>query len=96
MLPLAGPDKPYGRVFLDAFYTRVSFSPDGGKLLFVADDGHDPRTPAELEADVIVVRPDQGAGYTGYQTAQIWVADLDLSRCDYAATNIRRLTNDHI
>ncbi len=45
--PLAGRDKPYGRVFNDPFYGRVAFSPDGKKLAFVADDGRDPRSPEE-------------------------------------------------
>src|SRR5258708_6904769 len=75
-VPLAGPDKPYGRVFNDGFYGRVAFSPDGRKLVFVADDGRDPRTPDEIEAGVLVERPDQGEGYTGYRPAQIWVAEL--------------------
>src|SRR5688572_16717570 len=64
-VPLAGPEKPYGRVLSDPFYGRVAFSPDGTRLAFVADDGIDPRTPEELAADVTVVRPDQGEGYTG-------------------------------
>ena len=74
VIPLAGPNKPYGRVFNDPFYGRVAFSPDGKSLVFVADDGSDPRTQEEIDADVIVVRSDQGEGYTGYGTAQIWVA----------------------
>ena len=34
----------------------------------------DPRTPEEIAADVEIVRPDQGEGYTGYGPAQVWVA----------------------
>ncbi|MBI3463972.1 MAG: PD40 domain-containing protein [Planctomycetes bacterium] len=49
-IPLAGPDRPYGRVLLDPFYGRVAFSSDGQQLVFVADDGHDGRTPSEVEA----------------------------------------------
>ncbi|HND55702.1 MAG TPA: hypothetical protein PLV92_24975, partial [Pirellulaceae bacterium] len=80
-IPLAGAEKPYGRVFIDPFYARVAFSPDGRQLVFVADDGVDPRTAQELEANVEIVRPDQGEGYTGYRPAQIWVADLpDLAK----------------
>lgn len=98
-IPLAGPDKPYGRVFHDTFYGRVAFSPDGRRLAFVADDGVDPRTEAEVEADVVVVRPDGGEGYTGYRPAQVWVADLapDLeSAADHAAAAVRRLTDDDV
>ena len=43
-VPLAGPDRPHGRVFHDGFYGRLAFSPDGRRLAFVADDGKDPRT----------------------------------------------------
>ena len=42
-LPLAGPEKPFGRVFNDGFYGRVAFSPDGKRVAFIADDGKDPR-----------------------------------------------------
>ena len=70
------------------------FRPDGKRLAFVADDGRDPRTPAELTADVSLVRHDQGEGYTGFGPAQIWIADLDLQQAGHAATNIRRLTDD--
>src|SRR5262249_32377574 len=51
-ISLAGPDKPYGRVFNDGFYGRVAFSPDGGRLVFVADDGKSARGPREVEAGV--------------------------------------------
>src|SRR5207253_377256 len=34
-LPLAGPRKPYGRVFNDGFYGRLAFSPDSKRLAFV-------------------------------------------------------------
>lgn len=93
-LPLSGPDKPYGRVFSDPFYARVAFSPDGARLVFVADDGQDVRTTAERDADVLRVRPDQGEGYTGYRPAQIWIADLDPEPREFAARAIRRLTDD--
>jgi dipeptidyl aminopeptidase/acylaminoacyl peptidase/lysophospholipase L1-like esterase len=97
-LPLAGPDKPYARVFVDPFYGRVAFSPDGKRLAFVADDGRDERTPAEIEAGVQIVRPDQGEGYTGFSAAQLWVADLDdLSQPrQFAASQIHRLTSDDV
>jgi dipeptidyl aminopeptidase/acylaminoacyl peptidase len=83
-------------VFTDGFYGRVAFSPDGTRLAFVADDGLDPRTPDELAADVYVVRPDQGEGYTGYRTAQIWVATLDAAPDKCAASRIERLTDDDV
>ncbi len=95
-IPLAGPDKPYGRVFHDSFYGRVAFAPDGRRLVFVADDGKDPRTPQEIAADVIVDRPDQGEGYTGYGPAQVWIAHLDGSPGKFAALRIERLTHDDV
>ena len=49
-IPLGGPGKPYGRVTTDTFYHRVSFSPDGKRLLFVADEGKDPRTEQERQS----------------------------------------------
>src|SRR5213080_4527914 len=70
-LPLAGPDKPYGRVFNDGFYGRVAFAPDGGRLVFVADEGKSARGSREVESGVSLVRPDQGEGYTGYGTAHV-------------------------
>jgi dipeptidyl aminopeptidase/acylaminoacyl peptidase/lysophospholipase L1-like esterase len=95
-IPLAGPDRPYGRVLLDPFYGRVAFSPDGKQLVFVADDGRDPRSPAEMSADVALVRTDQGEGYTGFGTAHIWLAELDASPGAFAARTIRRLTDDDV
>jgi dipeptidyl aminopeptidase/acylaminoacyl peptidase len=95
-VPLAGPEKPYGRVFHDGFYGRVAFAPDGKRLVFVADDGQDPRTPEEVVADVEVVRPDQGEGYTGYRPAQVWVAHLDAAPGKFAASRIERLTDDDV
>lgn len=95
-IPLAGPDKPYGRVFSDPFYGRVAFSPDGKRLAFVADDGRDPRSAEEIAADVLVVRPDQGEGYAGYGAAQIWVAELTDDPRTQAALRIERLTNDDV
>ena len=95
-IPLAGPEKPYGRVFQDSFYGQVAFSPDGRYLAFVADDGEDPRSRDEIEAGVVVVRPDQGEGYTGYENAQIWIAELDPDPTRQASRSIRRLTDDSI
>ena len=95
-IPLAGADKPYGRVFNDPFYGRVSFSPDCRRLAFIADDGVDPRTAEEIEAGVRVVRPDQGEGYTGYTAAQVWIAELNDDPDEFAATSIRRLTSDDV
>lgn len=92
-VPLAGPDKPYGRVFHDGFYGRGAFSPDGRKLVFVADDGADPRSKEEIDADVIVVRPDQGEGYNGYGAAQIWIADLSDAPDGFAAKRIERISD---
>jgi acyl-CoA thioesterase-1 len=97
-LPLAGQDKAYGRVFVDPFYGRVCISPDGTRLAFIADDGQDPRTAQEIAADVQIVRPDQGEGYTGFGPVQVWVAELaDLSQPrEFAAKSIRRLTDDDV
>jgi len=93
-VPLAGKDKQYGRVMSDYFYGNMAFSPDGKQLVFVADLAADPRTPQEIAADVSVVRPDQGEGYTGYGPAQIWVADLHATPGATAAARVRRLTHD--
>lgn len=93
-IPLAGSWKPYGRVFHDPFYGNITFSPDGKKLAFVADDTIDPRTPAEIANNVQIVREDQGEGYEGYRTAQIWVADLLDQPADVAASKVSRVTND--
>jgi dipeptidyl aminopeptidase/acylaminoacyl peptidase len=95
-IPLAGPDRPYGRVFTDRFYGRLAFSPCGTRLAFIADDGRDPRTPEEIEVGAEVVRPDQGEGYTGYTAAQLWVAYLDPQPGRYAASRIERLTDDDV
>ncbi|MFO0877299.1 MAG: S9 family peptidase [Gemmataceae bacterium] len=95
-IPLAGPKKPYGRVFHDGFYGRLAFSPDGRRLAFVADDGADVRTREEIANDVQIVRPDQGEGYTGYGTAQVWIAHLDDKPAECAAGRIDRLTRDDV
>ncbi len=95
-IPLAGPKKLHGRVFNDGFYGRIAFSPDGQKLAFVADDGTDPRTDAEKAHGVRVVREDQGEGYTGWGTAQVWVAHLDPKPGQFAATTIDRITDDDV
>jgi dipeptidyl aminopeptidase/acylaminoacyl peptidase len=87
--PVGRANPPWGRVFHDGFYGRVAFSPDSKRLVFVADDGKDPRTKEEIENDVEIVRPDQGEGYTGYGTAQVWIADIESKK-------ITRLTNDEI
>ena len=41
-----------------------------------------------------MVRQDQGEGYTGFDPAEIWVADLDEKPGEYAAKKITRLTDD--
>jgi len=92
-IPLGGKQKPYGRVLSDRFYGHVAFSPDGKRLVFVADRG-DPRTPEEIDAGVFVVREDQGEGYTGYGPAQVWVADLADHPRGVAAERIIRVTHD--
>ena len=95
-IPLGGKDKPYGRVLTDSFYGNIAFSPDGRRLVFVADDGQDPRTPAEIANNVQIVREDQGEGYEGYGTAQIWIADLAEKPADVAAAKITRVTSDDV
>src|SRR6266540_2897208 len=87
-IPLAGKDKPYSRVFNDGFYGKLAFSPDSTKLAFVADDGKDPRTQAEKANGVTIQRSDQGEGYTGWGTAQLWVAQLDAKPGTSASTKI--------
>ena len=93
-IPLGGRDKPYGRVFTDRFYGHISFSPDSKRLMFVADDGQDPRTPAEIANNVRIVREDQGEGYEGYGTAQVWIAHLADQPGEVAAAKFLRVTND--
>ena len=94
-IPLGGKGKPYGRVITDTFYGRIGFSPDGKRLLFVADDGRDRRTEQERRNNVIVVRDDQGEGYEGYSPTQVWVADLLEHPDEMAAGQITRLTPDN-
>jgi dipeptidyl aminopeptidase/acylaminoacyl peptidase len=95
-IPLAGKDKPYGRVFNDGFYGRMAFDRDAKRLVFVADDGKDQRTKQEIENNVEIVRPDQGEGYTGYRAAQIWIAHLDDKPGEFAASKLERLTDDDV
>jgi acylaminoacyl-peptidase len=95
-IPLAGKEKPYGRVFNDGFYGRIAFSPDSTKLVFVADDGKPLATLEETNSQVTKVRDDQGEGYTGYGNAQIWVAVIDDKPEKHAAHAISRLTNDDV
>lgn len=99
-IPLAGSDKPYGRVLNDPFYGNLAFSPDGKRLVFVADDGRDRRTAAEIENNVEIVREDQGEGYEGYTASQIWIADLaerpGRRRGGGAARRVRRITHDDV
>lgn len=94
VMPLAGSDKPYGRVFNDTFYGGVAFSPDGGRLAFIAEEGGDRRSSPDMAAAVQVVRPDQGEGYTGYAAARLWVAELAADPQTHAAARIRCLTLD--
>lgn len=106
-IPLAGKGKPYGRVFSDPFYAGLKFSPDGGRLAFVADDGAEVRGDSERELNITVVKEDQGEGYEGFRPAQVWLADLK-PLLEYerspgtattkpptaAATSFRKLTED--
>ena len=78
----------------DRFYANLAFSPDGKRLVFVADDGRDPRTQAEKDNNVRIVREDQGEIYEGYGNAQIWVADLLETPGEVAASQVTRLTDD--
>lgn len=91
-LPLAGKQKTYGRVFSDPFYGRVAFSPDSRRLVFVADDGVDSRTPAERDLGVTIVREDQGEGYEGYGPAAVWIAELLDQPGEVAANKVQRVT----
>src|SRR5262249_30212952 len=66
------------------------------RLVFVADDGHDPRTPQEIANNVSVVRDDQGESYEGYGPSQVWIADLSQNPQDVAATHVTRVTDDDV
>lgn len=94
VIPLVGKNRPYGRVFNDGFYGRVAFSPDGKRLVFVADDGRPTRSREEWELNITIVREDQGEGYEGYGTARIWVAELAENPTDVAAKSVKCLTTD--
>lgn len=93
-IPLAGKGKPYGRIVTDRFYARAAFSPDGKRLVFVADQGLDPRTDAEMRNEVWEAREDQGEGYEGYGPMQIWIADLLAEPQEAGASKITRITQD--
>jgi dipeptidyl aminopeptidase/acylaminoacyl peptidase len=97
-----GKGKPYGRVFTDGFYGSMSFSPDGRRLVFVADDLLQERTDGETAAGIRIhakfpldYLDDQGEGYEGYGPAQIWVANLGdhFGNVPHEPA-IRRLTRD--
>jgi dipeptidyl aminopeptidase/acylaminoacyl peptidase len=94
-IPLWGPKKEYSRVFNDGFYGRLAFSPDSTKLAFVAA-WVDLVNLRELMFGIKEHREDQGEGYTGWGTAQIWVAHLDPKPKEFAATKIERMTNDDV
>jgi len=96
VIPLGGPDRPWGRAFHDGFYGRIAFSADSARLVFRRRRRADPRTKEEIANDVEIVRPDQGEGYTGYGPAQIWIADLEMQPAHFAARKITRLTNDDV
>lgn len=70
-VPLGGVGKPYGRVITDRFYGRVSFSPDGRRIVFVADDRRCPVAMGRMfhralagrgVATEMVIDPDEGHG----------------------------------
>jgi len=100
--PLVGKGKPYGRVFTDGFYGRIAFSPDGRRLVFVADDVPHARTDVESKAGIEIhsaadpqYEDDQGEGYEGYGPAQLWVARLEAHFThEQHEPEIRRLTRD--
>ena len=93
-IPLAGRKRPYNRVFSDPFFGNVAFSADGKRLVFVADEAKDVRTPEEAANNVQVVRQDGGEGYEGYGPAQIWIADLREEPGEVAASRVTRITSD--
>ena len=93
-IPLAGRDRRYNRVFSDPFFGNVAFSADGKRLVFVADEFKEERTPEEAANNVQVVRQDGGEGYEGYGPAQIWIADLLEEPKEVAASRVTRITSD--
>src|SRR5688572_30743757 len=93
-IPLAGRERPYNRVFSDPFFGNVAFSADGKRLVFVADEARDDRTPEEAANNVQIVRQDGGEGYEGYGPAQIWIADLLEEPGEVAASRVTRITSD--
>lgn len=93
-IPLAGRERPYNRVFSDPFFGNIAFSSDGKRLVFVADEATQVRTPEEIANDVQIVRPDGGEGYEGYGPAQVWIADLLDEPGEVAASRVTRITSD--
>ena len=93
-IPLAGRKRPYNRVFSDPFFGNVAFSSDGKRLVFVADEAKEERTPEETANNVQIVRQDGGEGYEGYGPAQIWIADLMEDPGEVAAARVTRITSD--
>ncbi|MFN0021537.1 MAG: S9 family peptidase [Pirellulaceae bacterium] len=93
-IPLIGRERSYNRVFSDPFFGNIAFSADGKRLVFVADEMRDDRTPEEAANNVQVVRQDGGEGYEGYGPAQIWIADLHEEPKEVAASRVTRITSD--
>ncbi|MGI8977854.1 MAG: S9 family peptidase [Pirellulaceae bacterium] len=93
-IPLAGRARPYNRVFSDPFFGNVAFSADGKRLVFVADEARDDRSPEEAANNVQIVRQDGGEGYEGYGPAQVWIADLLDEPGEVAASRVTRITSD--
>jgi dipeptidyl aminopeptidase/acylaminoacyl peptidase len=93
-IPLTERGRPYNHVFSDPFFGNLAFSPDGKRLVFVADEARDERTPEEAANNVQVVRRDGGEGYEGYGPAQVWIADLAEEPGEVAATRVTRITSD--
>lgn len=64
--------RPLPRVFTDPFFGRISFSPNGNRLLYIADNSKTNVLPS-----LAISTDDQGEGYEGYRITYFALSRLD-------------------